>query len=134
MVKGTRIIVESKAEKSNKKKDDKEEDPDDPEPQGKLSIIILIFTVEIHDPLIFKDGKKQREGFGEDHASSDEEELHDDADATETRKRNRRLDEVSIKDIIFFLIKVALLTLKFVVRKKMWVWTKRKLIFLRKLT
>ena len=36
----------------------------------------------------------EREGVGEGHASSDEEELADDADATETRKKNRQMDEV----------------------------------------
>lgn len=34
----------------------------------------------------------EKGGFGEGHASSDEEELADDADATETRKKNRQMD------------------------------------------
>ena len=33
-------------------------------------------------------------GFGEGHASSDEEELADDADATESRKKQRQQDQV----------------------------------------
>ena len=37
----------------------------------------------------------ERQGVGEGHESSDEEELADDADATETRKKNRQMDEVS---------------------------------------
>ncbi len=35
----------------------------------------------------------EREGGGEEHVSSDEEELADDADATETRKKARQADE-----------------------------------------
>ena len=38
----------------------------------------------------------EKQGVGEEHASSDEEELADDADATETRKKRRQMDEVSL--------------------------------------
>jgi hypothetical protein len=36
----------------------------------------------------------EREGVGEGHASSDEEELADDADATDARKKKRQMDGV----------------------------------------
>ena len=37
----------------------------------------------------------ERGGVGEGHASSDEEELADDADATDARKKKRQMDGVS---------------------------------------
>ncbi len=36
----------------------------------------------------------EKQGVGEEHASSDEEELADDADATDARKKQRQMDEV----------------------------------------
>ena len=38
----------------------------------------------------------ERGGVGEGHASSDEEELADDADATDARKKKRQMDGVSV--------------------------------------
>jgi len=76
VMKDRRVVVETTSDKSKKSKDD--EDGDDNADTEANEIDRL-----------------EREGVGEGHASSDEEELADDADATETRKRNRQMDEVN---------------------------------------
>ena len=76
VMKDRRVVVETTSDKSKKSKDDDEGDDN--------------ANVEANEI-----DRLEREGVGEGHASSDEEELADDADATETRKRNRQMDEVN---------------------------------------
>jgi hypothetical protein len=56
----------------------------------------------------------EKQGVGEEHASSDEEELADDADATDARKKQRQMDEVRKKYKYIEIKKLKISNCKFI--------------------
>merc|ERR1719273_794912 len=80
VIKDKKINIETNTDKKRTTRKKNDEDMEDEEAVGGFS------TEKTMDQL-------EKGGFGEGHASSDEEELADDADATEARKKQRQQDE-----------------------------------------
>ena len=76
VMKDKKVSIESESTKKSRKKKDDLDDNDNNDQDTPDKTMDQI----------------EKGGFGEGHASSDEEDLADDADATETRKKNRQMD------------------------------------------